>query len=89
MKQIIVDMTLTAMLYGCQYGAERRVLQWFGHMDRMDEEQLVKKRAYSEVRGVRLRGRPRMGWMESVKRALDVRGLSVEQGKITARDRNV
>jgi len=34
----------------------------------------------SDVRGVRLRGRPRMGWMDSVKRALDARGMSVEHG---------
>ena len=65
-----------------------RVLQWFGHMERMDKERLVKKIVESEVRGVRLRGRPRMGWMDSVKRALYMRGLTVEQGRMTARDRN-
>ena len=68
--------------------AEQRVLQWFGHMERMDEERLVKRIVGSEVRGVRTRGRPRMCWMDGVKRALDVRGLSVEQGRMIARDRN-
>ena len=30
------------------------------------------------VRGVRLRGRLRTGWMDDVKRALNERGISVE-----------
>ncbi|WP_435325978.1 hypothetical protein, partial [Klebsiella pneumoniae] len=78
----------TGVLQEMSARAEQRVLQWFGHVERMDEERLVKKIAESEARGVRLRGRPRMGWMDSVKRALDVRGLSVEQGRIAVRDRN-
>ncbi len=68
--------------------AEQRVLWWFGHVERMEEERLVKKITRSDVRGVRPRGRPRMGWMDSVKRALGARGISVEQGRIVVRDRN-
>ena len=49
---------------------------------------MVKKINGSNVRGVRLKGRPRMGWMDSVKRALDVRGMSVEQGRVVAHDRD-
>ena len=37
--------------------------------------------------GVNLRGRPRKGWMEGVESALSMRGLSVEQGRESARDR--
>ena len=68
--------------------AEQGVLRWFGHMERMDGERLVKKINGSDARGVRLRGRPRMGWMDGVKRALDARGMSVEQGRVVARDRD-
>ncbi len=68
--------------------AEQGVLQWFGHVERMEEERLVKKITRSNVRGVRPRGRPRMRWMDSVKRALGARGMSVEQGRIAVHDRN-
>ncbi len=63
--------------------AEQGVLRWFGHVERMEEERLVKKITRSDVRGVRP-----MGWMDSVKRALGARGMSVEQGRIVVRDRN-
>ena len=36
---------------------------------------MVKIIVGSDVRGVRLRGRPRMGWMDGVKRALNERGI--------------
>ncbi len=57
-------------------------------MERMEEEGLVKKVTRSDVRGVRPRGRPRMGWLDGVKRALGERGMSVEQGRVFVRDRN-
>ncbi len=59
--------------------AEQGVLWWFGHVERMEEERLVKKITIFDVRGVRPRGRPRMGWMDSVKRALGARGMSAEK----------
>ncbi len=68
--------------------AELGVLRWSGHVERIEEECLVKKITISDVRGVRPRGRPRMGWMDSVKRALGARGMSVEQGRVVVHDRN-
>ncbi len=68
--------------------AEQGVLRWFGHVEMMEEERLVKKISRSDVRGVRPRGRPRMGWLDSVKRALGVTGMSVEQGRVVVYDRN-
>ncbi len=68
--------------------AEQRVLQWFGHVERMEEECLVKKITRFDVRGVRPRGRPCMGWLDSVKRVLGTRGMSVEQGRVLVCDRN-
>ncbi len=68
--------------------AEQGVLRCFGHVERMEEERLVKKITRSDVRGVRPRGRPRMRWMDSVKRALGVKGMFVEQGRMLVRDRN-
>ncbi len=68
--------------------AKQGVLQWFGHVERMEEESWVKKITRSDVRGVRPRRRPHMGWLDSVKRALDVRVMSVEQGRVLVCDRN-
>ena len=36
---------------------EQSVLRWFGHMQRMEENQLVKRIIGFDARGVRLRGR--------------------------------
>ena len=68
--------------------ADQRVLKWFGHMERMNEGRLVKKVMKSQVNGRRMRGRPRMGWMEGVKGALSNRGMSVDAAKVCARDRD-
>ncbi len=67
--------------------AEQGVLRWFGHVERMEEERLVKV-TRSDMRGVRPRGRRRVGWLDSVKRVLGTRGMSVEQGRVLVRDRN-
>ena len=58
------------------------VLRWFGHVERM-----AKKVMISDVEGNRCRGRPRLGWMDGVKKALGERGMSVEQGGQNALDR--
>ena len=40
-----------------------RVLRWFGHVERMDENLMARRVLMAEVSGVRVRGRPRLGWM--------------------------
>ncbi|KAK7882210.1 hypothetical protein WMY93_028384 [Mugilogobius chulae] len=47
--------------------AERKALGWFGHVERMEGERLVKKVYEADGPGLRLRGRPRMGWMDGDK----------------------
>ena len=54
----------------------------------MDEERLVKRVYSAGVSGRRPRGRPRLGWMEGVGRALGNRGLTLEDGKERAFDRD-
>ena len=49
---------------------QSRVLRWFGHMEGMEEDWLVKSTVgcdVKDVRGVRLRGSSRTGWMDGVK----------------------
>ncbi len=57
---------------------EQGVLPWFGHAERTKEEHLVKKITGSDLRGVRPRGRPRMRLLDSMKRALGARAMSVD-----------
>ena len=55
---------------------DMNVLRWFGHVERMDIERLLKKVMNAKVDGRSARGRPRFGWMDGVKRALnDRRGV--------------
>ena len=65
----------TGVVKGLAERADQGVLRWFGHVERMEEERLVKKIVRSDVMGGRPRGRPRMGWIDGVKRALDARGI--------------
>ena len=59
--------------------ADQSRLRWFGHIERMEDDRLVKKIYKSEARGVRPRGRPQLGWMDSVKKSLNDLRLSLEK----------
>ena len=58
--------------------ADHRLLSWFGHVERMDEYLMARWVLIAEVSGGRVRGRPRLGWMNGVKVALGNRGMTVE-----------
>ena len=66
---------------------DQRVLKWFGHVERMDEYRMVRKVLMAEVSEGRVRGRPRLGWMDGVKVALGNRGMTVEAVRQCAEDR--
>ena len=40
------------------------------HVERMDDYRMVRRVLMAEVSGGRVRGRPRLGWMDGVKVAL-------------------
>ena len=67
--------------------ADQRVLRWFGHVERMDEYRLARRDLMVEVSGGRVRGRPRLGWMDGVKVALGNRGLTAEAARQCTKDR--
>ena len=46
------------------------------HVERMDEYRMARKVLIADVSGGRLRGRPRLGWMDGVKVALGNRGMT-------------
>ena len=64
------------------------VLRWFGHVERMEDERMLKKVMNARVNGVGARGRPRLEWMDGARRALQDRGMDVREAKERARDRN-
>ena len=61
--------------------ADQRVLRWFGHVERMDEYRMARRVLMAEVSGGRVRGIPRLGWMDGVKVALGNRGMTVEASR--------
>ena len=67
---------------------DESVLRWFGHVERMDEGRLTKRVWRGEVDGSRVRGRPRYGWTDGVRRALRARSVSLEEARDRVRDRN-
>ena len=67
--------------------ADQRVLRWFGHVERMDEHRMARRVMMPEVSGGRVRGRPRLGWMDSVKVTLGKRGMTVVFMRQCAKDR--
>ena len=68
---------------------DRKVLKWFGHVERMGGERMTKRVYMSEVDGVRGRGRPPFRWKDGVRRACADRGVGLEEAKERCRDRNV
>ena len=67
--------------------ADQRVLRWFGHVERMDEYLMTRRVLMADVSGMRVRGRPRLGWLDGVKVALGNRGMTVEVARQCAKDR--
>ena len=61
--------------------ADQRILRWFGHMERMDENRMARRVLMAEVSGGRVRGRPRLGWMDDVKVALGNRGMTMAKDR--------
>ena len=67
--------------------ADQIVLRWFGHVKRMDEYRMARWVLMAEVGGGRVRGRPRLGWMDSVKVSLGNRLMAVGAARQGAKDR--
>ena len=68
---------------------DRRLLRWFGHVERLDEGRWPRKVKAAKVEGQLVRGRPRFGWLDGVKRALAIREVGLQEATQLARERNV
>ena len=62
----------------------KKEMRWFEHVERMSEANWVRRSMHFEVEGERVRGRPKKGWMESIKYDMKVVGLRRDD----AQDRN-
>ena len=67
---------------------DQSVLRWFGHVERMDEERLVRRVYESNVEGTRRRGRPRKCWMDGVLNVLNEKGLDIQRARECVHDRS-
>ena len=67
---------------------DMNVFRWFGHVERMDNERLLKKVMNAKVDGRSARGRPRFRRMDGVKRALNDRRMDEREARERARKRN-
>ena len=67
---------------------ERNVLKWFGHVERMGEEEMVKRVYQANVDGNRGRRRPQRRWRDEVKDLSLGIGLNEREGITLARDRD-
>ncbi len=67
---------------------KRNTLRWFGHVERMGSERLIKKVYESEVEVQRGRGRPRARWKDGVERYMSEGSVGWEEGHQLTRDRN-
>ena len=54
----------------------------------MEDERLTKRICKSDTRGDRGAGRPPMRWSDCVRKALDNRGMTVDQAREVVTDRN-
>ncbi len=76
------------MKLGC--GVVGSTLRWFGHIERMENEEFVKKVYWSSVEGPNRRGRPLERWEDRVKEYVSergVRGNGVEWARRECMDR--
>ena len=67
--------------------ADQRVLRWFGHVERIDEYRMARRVSMAEVSVGRVRGRPRLGWMDGAKVALGNRGMMMEAARQCSKNR--
>ena len=66
--------------------ADQRVLRWIGHVERLDDYRMARRVLMAEVSVGRVRGRPRLGWMDGVKVALGNRRMMVEAERHCAKN---
>ena len=65
------------------------VLQWFGHVERIENDWIAKRVYIGEYTGSCSEGRPWRRWIDTVKECLKKRGLDVRQARKMVHDTTV
>ena len=74
-----VERIRTVMVRKLEDRVDSRVLRWYWHMVRMHEKRLAKRVMKAELSSRRPRGRPKYGWIDDVKQALERRYINGEE----------
>ena len=67
---------------------ERRRLQWFGHVKRMDNSRLPAKALETMATGTRTPGRPKKRWIQNIKEDIQKRRSNICQAVECVKERN-
>ena len=68
---------------------QERRLKWYGHVLRRDDKYVGKRVMGMEVAGKSRRGRPKRGWLDSIRNGLSERELSREDTQDRAKWRRL
>ena len=64
------------------------LLQWFGHVRRMERDRIAKRAYVRRCAGSRSVGRSRKRWINTVKKCLKKRGLDIRQAREMIQNRS-
>jgi hypothetical protein len=62
-----------------------RRIRWLGHIERMQDTAISKKKMYGKRYATRQRGKPKMRWLDDV--STDLRKMGINEWRDRARDR--
>ena len=79
---------LCSVMKGADERIDEGVLQWFAHVERMDNDRIAKKVYVGECVGSHSVGRLRKRWIDTMKECLRKRGLDVRQEWRMVQDRS-
>src|SRR6218665_1863772 len=65
----------------------QRRLRWFGHVERMSNDQVPHNSLHARFKGKRNKGRPRLRWIENVKEDIESFGLTLRGAMGFTKDR--
>src|SRR6218665_249596 len=68
---------------------KKRRLQWFGHVERMEEKRVPNAALHGHVEGKRSRGRQRKTWMDNVREDLKEKNIDLTRIGEATRNREV
>jgi hypothetical protein len=62
----------------------RFIIQWLGHIERMQDTAIPKKMLYGKLNATRRRGRSKTRWLDEV--STDLRKMGINEWRDTARE---